>query len=171
MGGGAVGYAATGTMDGTLMGASMGQAIGGAFGNFAVACFTAGTPLVVDMEGNSRPIDEIEVGDFVLARSEFDPDGPLELKRERPLNRILTSLEVIWFSCGSLAVVFLPLFDDALLGVLHQSPICSLGAPPTNGLVAFHLARYSLPIRPNSIARMLRPFDSTEVSQSHLSAN
>jgi hypothetical protein len=59
----------------------MGQAIGGAFGNFAVACFTAGTPLVVDLEGNSRPIDEIEVGDFVLARSEFDPDGPLELKR------------------------------------------------------------------------------------------
>jgi hypothetical protein len=81
LGGGAVGYAATGTMDGALMGASMGQAIGGAFGNFAVACFTAGTPLVVDREGNSRPIDEIEVGDFVLARSEFDPDGPLELKR------------------------------------------------------------------------------------------
>jgi len=31
--------------------------------------------------GNSRPIDEIEVGEFLLARSEFDPDGPLELKR------------------------------------------------------------------------------------------
>ena len=96
LGGGAVGYAATGTMDGALMGASMGQAIGGAFANFAVACFTAGTPLVVDMEGNSRPIDEIEVGDFVLARSEFDPDGPLELKRvEEKFVRTAVVMELV----------------------------------------------------------------------------
>jgi hypothetical protein len=96
LGGGAVGYAATGTMDGALMGASMGQAIGGAFGNFAVACFTAGTPLVVDREGNSRPIDEIEVGDFVLARSEFDPDGPLELKRvEEKFVRTAVVMELV----------------------------------------------------------------------------
>ena len=96
LGGGAVGYAATGTMDGALMGASMGQAIGGAFGNFAVACFTAGTPLVVDMEGNSRPINEIEVGDFVLARSEFDPDGPLELKRvEEKFVRTAVVMELV----------------------------------------------------------------------------
>ena len=74
------------------MGASFGQMGGSIAAYFAVACFTAGTPLVVDREGNSRPIDEIEVGDFVLARSEFDPDGPLELKRERPLNRILHGL-------------------------------------------------------------------------------
>jgi YD repeat-containing protein len=96
LGGGAVGYAATGTMDGALMGASMGQAIGGAFGNFAVACFTAGTPLVVDLEGNSRPIDEIEVGDFVLARSEFDPNGPLELKRvEEKFVRTAVVMELV----------------------------------------------------------------------------
>jgi hypothetical protein len=83
-------------MDGALMGASMGQAIGGAFGNFAVACFTAGTPLVVDLEGNSRPIDEIEVGDFVLARSEFDPNGPLELKRvEEKFVRTAVVMELV----------------------------------------------------------------------------
>ena len=45
------------------------------------ACVTADTPLVIDHAGNSRPIEEIEVGDYVLARSEFDPDDPLELKR------------------------------------------------------------------------------------------
>ncbi|MBL8871519.1 MAG: hypothetical protein JNK90_17220, partial [Planctomycetaceae bacterium] len=33
------------------------------------------------MEGNSRPIEEIQEGDWVLARSELDPQGPLELKR------------------------------------------------------------------------------------------
>ena len=70
-----------GALDGALLGANVGSMAGGLAANFAVSCFTAGTPLVVDMEGNSRPIDEIEVGDFVLARSEFDPDGPLELKR------------------------------------------------------------------------------------------
>jgi hypothetical protein len=76
-----VGYGATGSIDGALMGASFGQMGGSIAAHFAEACFTAGTPLVVDMEGNSRPIDEIEVGDFVLAHSEFDPNGPLELKR------------------------------------------------------------------------------------------
>jgi hypothetical protein len=49
--------------------------------NFAVACFTAGTPIVVDIDGKSRAVNELEVGDLVLARSEFDPDGPVELKR------------------------------------------------------------------------------------------
>jgi Pretoxin HINT domain len=83
--GAAVGYASTGSIDGALMGASFGEMGGSLAAHFAVACFTAGTPLVVDMEGNSRPIDEIEVGDFVLARSEFDPDGPLELKRVEEL--------------------------------------------------------------------------------------
>jgi hypothetical protein len=33
------------------------------------------------MEGNSRPIEEIQEGDSVLTRSEFDPQGPLERKR------------------------------------------------------------------------------------------
>jgi hypothetical protein len=78
---GGAAWAATGSLDKGLFAASFGQMAGGMFANFAVACFTAGTPLVVDFEGGSRPIEEIEVGDYVLARSEFDPDGPLELKR------------------------------------------------------------------------------------------
>ena len=78
VGGGVAGYAATGTMDGALAGASFGQMLGGAIGNLTVACFAAGTPLVVDFEGNSRSIEEIEVGDYVLARSEFDAAGPLD---------------------------------------------------------------------------------------------
>ena len=71
-----MGYATGGT-DGALMEASL----GGSLANFAVACFTEGTPIVVDLDGNSRADDELEVGDLVLARSEFDPAGPLELKR------------------------------------------------------------------------------------------
>lgn len=63
------------------MGAQLGQLAGGVAANFLVSCFTAGTPIVVDLEGNSRPIQELEVGDVVLARNEFDPAGPLELKR------------------------------------------------------------------------------------------
>jgi Holliday junction resolvase-like predicted endonuclease len=91
-----VGYRTTGSMDGALMGASFGQMGGSIAAHFAVACFTAGTPLVVDMEGNSRPIDEIEVGDFVLARSEFDPDGPLELKRvEEKFVRTAVVMELV----------------------------------------------------------------------------
>ena len=79
--GAGIGYAATGTLDGALLGANLGSIAGGITANYAVACFTAGTPLVIDHAGNSRPIEDIEVGDYVLARSEFDPDGPLELKR------------------------------------------------------------------------------------------
>jgi hypothetical protein len=59
-----------------LAGASFGQMLGGAIGNLTVACFAAGTPLVVDFEGSSRSIEDIEVGDYVLARSEFDAAGP-----------------------------------------------------------------------------------------------
>jgi hypothetical protein len=70
-----------GGADGALAGAQQGQLAGGLTANFAVACFTAGTPIVVDMDGNSRAVDELEVGDLVLARSEFDSAGPLELKR------------------------------------------------------------------------------------------
>jgi hypothetical protein len=64
-----------------LAGAQLGQFAGGLAANFAVACFTAGTPIVVDQAGNSKLIEELEVGDVVLARNEFDPAGPLELKR------------------------------------------------------------------------------------------
>ena len=85
-----------GALDGALLGANVGSMAGGLAANFAVACFTAGTPLVVDREGNSRPIDEIEVGDFVLARSEFDPDGPLELKRvEEKFVRTAVVMELV----------------------------------------------------------------------------
>ena len=85
-----------GALDGALLGANVGSMAGGLAANFAVSCFTAGTPLVVDMEGNSRPIDEIEVGDFVLARSEFDPDGPLELKRvEEKFVRTAVVMELV----------------------------------------------------------------------------
>ena len=95
-GGALVGYGTTGSIDGALMGASFGQMGGSIAAHFAVACFTAGTPLVVDMEGNSRPIDEIEVGDFVLARSEFDPNGPLELKRvEEKFVRTAVVMELV----------------------------------------------------------------------------
>ena len=37
------------------------------------------TPLVVELGGNSKPIEEIQEGDWVLALSEFDPQGLLEL--------------------------------------------------------------------------------------------
>ena len=85
-----------GGSSGALAGAQIGQLAGGLAANFAIACFTAGTPLVIDMEGHSRPIDEIEVGEFVLARSEFDPDGPLELKRvEEKFVRTAVVMELI----------------------------------------------------------------------------
>ncbi len=93
--GGAIGWA-NGGVDGALMGANLGSMAGGIFANFAVACFTAGTPLVVDLDCSSRPIEEIEVGEFVLARSEFDPEGPLELKRvEEKFVRTAVVMELV----------------------------------------------------------------------------
>jgi len=51
---------------------------------------------VVDLEGNSRPIEEIQEGDWVLARSEFDPQGPLELKRvEEKFVRTAAVMELV----------------------------------------------------------------------------
>ncbi len=38
------------------------------------------TPLVVELGGNSKSIEEIQEGDWLVARSEFNPQGPLELK-------------------------------------------------------------------------------------------
>jgi hypothetical protein len=40
---------------------------------------------VVDLEGNSKPIEQIQVGELVLSRNEFEPHGPLELKRVEEL--------------------------------------------------------------------------------------
>jgi hypothetical protein len=37
------------------------------------------------LEGNSKPIEQIQVGEMVLARNEFEPNGPLELKRVEEL--------------------------------------------------------------------------------------
>jgi hypothetical protein len=52
--------------------------------------------LVVDLEGNSRPIEDIQEGDWVLARSEFDPQGPLELKRvEEKFVRTAAVMELV----------------------------------------------------------------------------
>ena len=51
---------------------------------------------MVDFEGNSRSIEEIEVGDDVLARSEFDAAGPLELKRvEEKFVRVAPVMELV----------------------------------------------------------------------------
>jgi RHS repeat-associated protein len=45
---------------------------------FLRSCFAAGTPLLTP-EG-ARAIEEIEVGDLVLARSEDNPEGPVEAR-------------------------------------------------------------------------------------------
>ncbi|MGN6548207.1 MAG: Hint domain-containing protein, partial [Aureliella sp.] len=87
---------ATNSFENGLFAAQFGQIAGGIAADFSVACFTAGTPIVVDLEGNSRPIEELEVGDMVLARSEFDPNGPLELKRiEEKFVRTAAVMELV----------------------------------------------------------------------------
>jgi hypothetical protein len=45
------------------------------------SCFVAGTPLVIDFEGNAIRIEQVRVGDWLLSRSENDPNGPLALKQ------------------------------------------------------------------------------------------
>ena len=66
--------------------------------------------------------------------------------------------------------LFLTAVPGDFVGAVDVSSGILLGAPPTNGLAASHLARHSLPIRPMSIERMPRLCDDTEVSQSGLSA-
>ena len=53
---------------------------------------------MVDLEGNSRPIEEIQEGDWGLARSESDPQGPLELKRVEAKFVRTTLLTALLFS-------------------------------------------------------------------------
>lgn len=43
------------------------------------ACFAAGTPLLTP--DGSRPIEQFQVGDFVLSRDENDPEGPVEARQ------------------------------------------------------------------------------------------
>jgi hypothetical protein len=43
------------------------------------ACFAAGTPLLTP--DGSRPIEELQVGDWVLSRHENDPEGHVEARR------------------------------------------------------------------------------------------
>ena len=56
---------------------------------YAVARFTAGTPILVSLDGQAKLVEEIDVGERILAHSEHDPDGPLELKLvEEVLTRV-----------------------------------------------------------------------------------
>lgn len=59
--------------------------------------------MVFDLEGNSRPIEEIQEGDWVLAHSEFDPHGPLELKRVEEKHVRTTLRTALLFSCSILS--------------------------------------------------------------------
>ncbi|MBN8628237.1 MAG: hypothetical protein J0M17_22385 [Planctomycetes bacterium] len=56
--------------------------LGGLAGNYAglfdKTCFRAGTPLVC--EGGHKKVEDLQVGDRLAARDEFDPDGPIEFK-------------------------------------------------------------------------------------------
>ena len=56
--------------------------LGGLAGNYAglfdKTCFRAGTPLVC--EGGHKQVEDLQVGDRLAARDEFDPDGPIEFK-------------------------------------------------------------------------------------------
>jgi hypothetical protein len=90
--GGEIAYAAGGDVWQGATQAAIGGALGGFtrgfyLNRFAQVCFVAGGPLVMNFDGNSTPTEEIQVGEFVLARSEFDPASPLELKRveEKPV--------------------------------------------------------------------------------------
>ncbi len=85
-----------GAIDGAFSGAQIGSMLGGIGADLLVACFAAGTPLVVGFDGSSRPIDEIEVNDLVLTRNEFDPNGTLELKRiEEKFVRVAVVMELV----------------------------------------------------------------------------
>ncbi|MBA4192718.1 MAG: hypothetical protein C0467_32530, partial [Planctomycetaceae bacterium] len=50
----------------------------GSLASFLKACFVAGTP--IRTPGGSMAIEQLQVGDLVLSRDEFDPAGPLEYK-------------------------------------------------------------------------------------------
>jgi RHS repeat-associated protein len=93
--GAAIGYS-QGGWDGALLGASLGQSAGSIAANYLVACFAAGTPIVVAVDGTSKPIEELCSGDVVLARDEHDPNGPLELKRiEEVFTRVAPIIELV----------------------------------------------------------------------------
>ena len=43
------------------------------------ACFIAGTPILVP--GGAKRVEDVDVGDEVLSRNEWDPTGPVRAKR------------------------------------------------------------------------------------------
>jgi hypothetical protein len=55
--------------------------LAGALGSLAMffnSCFTG--DMLVDMEGGKKRADEIQAGDRIWSRNEYEPDGPLALK-------------------------------------------------------------------------------------------
>jgi hypothetical protein len=86
VGGGAIGYAASGgNWDVALMGAQMGQFGASTLASTILrnkifaACFTAEAP--IRWEGGHKRAEEVREGDPLWSLDEFDPDGPLQLKR------------------------------------------------------------------------------------------
>ncbi len=67
------------------------SAMFGVWGGLLRACFAAGTPLLTP-EG-SESIENIEAGDYVLARDEFDPDGPVLAKQ---VEEVFRNYAPIW---------------------------------------------------------------------------
>ena len=76
--------------------AGYGASIGQLAANFAVACFTAGTPIVIDHDGTAKMVEDFQSGDLLLARDELDPAGPLQLKQvEEVFTRTAPVIELV----------------------------------------------------------------------------
>ncbi len=67
------------------------SALFGVWGGLLRACFAAGTPLLT-LEGSAF-IEDIQAGDYVLARDERDPDGPVLAKQ---VEEVFRSYAPIW---------------------------------------------------------------------------
>jgi hypothetical protein len=86
VGGGAAGYIGSGgNWDAALSGAQMGQFGASVLASTVLrnklfaACFTAEAP--IPCEGGHKRADEVREGDPLWSLDEFDPDGPIQLKR------------------------------------------------------------------------------------------
>jgi hypothetical protein len=62
----------------SFAGGALGGLVGSVAGAFDKTCFRAGTPLVC--EAGHKKVEDLQVGDRLAARDEFDPDGPIEFK-------------------------------------------------------------------------------------------